>query len=74
MGGQPGNYFNHSQQAKALQKGSLGTFSDSSSKLNAQGAKCQSCVFFDAVPFLMESKDDDIVGRGLVPYNVILPL
>jgi len=33
-----------------------------------------SLVFFDTVPFLMESKDDDIVGRGLVPYNVILPL
>lgn len=81
MGGQPGNYFNHSQQAKALQKGpqrhfqgASKTFTGSSSKLNAQGAKCQSCVFFDAVPFLMESKDDDIVGRGLVPYNVILPL
>lgn len=37
----------------------------SSSKLNAQGAKCQSCVFFDAMPFLMELKDDDICGRGL---------
>jgi len=57
--GQPGNY-NHSQQAKALQKGPQGhlqgpskTFKGSSSKLNAQGAKCQSCVFFDTMPFLM---------------------
>jgi len=44
-----------------------------------QQTKCSGCkmsvlCFFDAVPFLMESKDDDIVGRGLVPYNVILPL
>jgi len=47
------------------------TFTGSSSKLNAQGAKCQSCVFFDTMPFLMELKDDDIGGRGHVPYIIL---
>lgn len=33
-----------------------------------------SLVFFDTMPLLMELNNDDIGGRGLVSYNVILPL
>ena len=73
MGGQPGNYFNHSQQAKALQKGPQEHFQGPSKTFSyrfKQQTKCSGCkmsvlCFFDAMPFLMELKDDDICGRGL---------
>ena len=71
VGGQPGNC-NHSR-AKALQKGLQGhlqgpkkTFAGSTSKLNAQGAKCQSCVCLK--PCLFDG-DDDIVGTVSILQN-----
>lgn len=71
VGGQPGNC-NHSR-AKALQKGLQGhlqgpkkTFAGSTSKLNAQGAKCQSCVCLE--PCLFDG-DDDIVGTVSILQN-----
>jgi len=41
-----------------------------------QQTKCSGCkmsvlCFFDTMPFLMELKDDDIGGRGHVPYIIL---
>jgi len=64
--GQLGN-FNHSQAKKKVRGAfSCRAFSGSNCKLNAQGAKCQSCVCLE--PCLFDG-DDDIVGTVSILQN-----
>lgn len=66
MDGQLGN-FNHSQAKKKVRGAfSCRAFSGSNCKLNAQGAKCQSCVCLE--PCLFDG-DDDIVGTVSILQN-----
>jgi len=64
--GQLGN-FNHSQTKKKVRGAfSCRASSGSNCKLNAQGAKCQSCVCLK--PCLFDG-DDDIVGTVSILQN-----